>query len=162
MPAEGFVVAVVRDPDTACWQAYPLPNALLDDLDALLAALRQQAGEGGVIGLVDVADDFFVAIRIPPQGAVRLLLSDATAAAEWDLARQVLERLHEEPPDDDDLDEVWPAGDLGIFRDLGLPEMELGAIVDELDLYADEMLLGIVHRLGFTSAYEAALGTVPH
>lgn len=175
MPEDGFVLAAVRgDPDDPAsggrWEVYPLPTALLSDLDRLVSALRQQqggCGATGAIGLVDVDDEFFVAVRITPHGDVRLLLSDVTAAAEFDLARQVHERVvgaGPQPggaaPDPASVDEVWPAGDLGIFSDLGLAEMELGAILDDLDLYADEMLSDIAGRLGFAEAYEAALDAV--
>ncbi|GAC1322428.1 MAG: tRNA adenosine deaminase-associated protein [Mycobacteriales bacterium] len=149
--AEDFAVVVYREEGR--WQAGLLPERLVEDLDGLVAALRQQPGEGGSIGLVNVADEFFVAIRMV--GAEpRLLLSDVTAAAAWDLADQVVERLGVPVPDDDDMEDVWPVGDLSIFADLGLEEMELGAILADLDAYADEMLLAIARRVGFVEAYE--------
>jgi putative tRNA adenosine deaminase-associated protein len=151
----GFVVAVSRDETR--WRVDRLPDGLQADLDGLVALLRQQGGEGGAIGLVDVADEFFVAVRAMPGGSLRLLLSDVTAAVEWDFARQVLDRLGEEPPEEDELDEIWPVGDLGIFADLGLGEMDLGTILDDLDLYADEMLLDIARRVGFAEPLQAAI-----
>jgi len=59
-----------------------------------------------------------------------------------------------EVPGEDDLEEVWPAGDLGVFADLGLEEMELGAILSDTDLYADELLSALALRLGFADSYE--------
>jgi len=149
--ADDFAVVVYREDGR--WQAGLLPERLVEDLDALLAALRQQPGEGGTIGLVNVADEFFVAIRMLA-GELRLLLSDVTAAAAWDLADQVVERLGVPVPDEDEMEDVWPVGDLSIFADLGLEEMELGAILADLDAYADEMLLAIARRVGFVEAYE--------
>ena len=93
-------------------------------------------------------------------GRVRLLLSDVTAAVAWDLAGQVVERLDVDVPGDDDLEDVWPAGDLGIFDDLGLDEMELGAVLADLDAYADEMLSALARRLGFADAYERVVDAV--
>ncbi len=154
----GYVVAVLRVEGR--WQVDRLPDGLPANLDTFLGALRQQPTAGGVLGLVNIADDFFVAARTAPGGGVRLLLSDVTAAVEWDLARQVLERLGEELPDADEPDEVWPAGDLGIFADLGLAERELGTILDDLDLYADEMLLDVARRVGFAEPLEAAVDAV--
>ena len=90
-------------------------------------------------------------------GTIRLLLSDVTAAVAWDLAAQVCERLGVAVPGDDDIDEVWPAGDLTIFADLGMDEMELGAVLSDLEAYADEMLSAIAARLGFGEMYERAL-----
>ena len=149
--------AVVVSRVEGLWEASQLPERLVDDFDGLLAALRQQVpGDGGVIGLVNVADEFFVAVRIVGNDA-RVLLSDVTAAVAWDLAAQVVDHLGLERPGDDDLEDVWPAGDLSIFADLGLDEMELGAVLADLDAYADEMLLSVAGRLGFAEVYGRAL-----
>lgn len=139
------------------WQAGQLPDRLVDDLDGLIAALRQQPGSGGSIGLVNIGDEFFVVIRVRGD-VVRILLSDVTASVAWDLAKQVVERLQIAPPEEEtDVEEVWPAGDLSIFSDLGLDEMELGAILADLDAYADEMLVAIAGRVGFADAYLRAV-----
>ena len=90
-PPQAEAYAVVAFREQGRWQVGSLPDAVTDDLDALVAAVRQQPGENGAIALVDVADEFFVAVRVR-QGRVRLLLSDVTASAEWDLATQVSER----------------------------------------------------------------------
>jgi len=151
MAEDGFAVTVYRDGGR--WRCALLPPAVLHDLDSCVAALRQQSHEGGPIALVDVDDEFFVALRLAPSGEVRVLLSDVTAATDWGLARQAVELLGEEVPDDDELDEVWPAGDLKIFADLGLDERDLGVILDDLDLYADEMLSMIARRIGVGEEY---------
>jgi putative tRNA adenosine deaminase-associated protein len=156
---DDFAVVVTRE--AGVWEATLLPEKYIADLDQLLRALRQQISEGGVIALVNVADEFFVAVRIMGD-ETRVLLSDVTAAVAWDLAAQVLELLDEDPPGDDDLDEVWPVGDLSIFVDLGLDEMELGAVLSNLDAYADEMLLTIARRAGFGDAYERVVETSAH
>jgi putative tRNA adenosine deaminase-associated protein len=148
--------AVVASVEEQTWQVGVLPERLTGDLDGLVAALRQQPGDIGAIGLVNVADEFFVAIRVVGND-VRLLLSDVTAAVAWDLAAQVCEVLGVAVPGDDDIDDVWPAGDLTIFTDLGMDEMELGAVLSDLEAYADEMLSAIAARLGFGEVYERAL-----
>jgi putative tRNA adenosine deaminase-associated protein len=154
-------LAVVVFREDGVWQSGLLPERVADDLDGLIAVLRQQPSENGAIGLVNVADEFFVAVRVRAE-EVRLLLSDVTAAVAWDLARQVVERLGVEPPGDDDLEDVWPAGDLSIFSDLGVDEMELGAVLADLDAYADEMLLTVAGRLGFGDVYDRALEAAAH
>jgi putative tRNA adenosine deaminase-associated protein len=151
--ADADAYAVVAYREDGGWQVGPLPEVLSSDLDGLIAAVGQQPGESGAFALVDVADEFFVVVRVQ-QGRVRLLLSDVTASAEWDLAEQVVQHLDLEVPRDDELDEVWPAGDLDIFGDLGLDAMELGAILSDLDAYADEMLSALTRRLGFAERYE--------
>ncbi len=148
---EAWAVVVFRQ--ESLWQVSELPLALAEDLEGLVAAVRQQEGDGSAFALVDVADEFFVVVRVV-QGQVRLLLSDVTAAVAWDLAAQVCEALDVEVPADDELDEVWPAGDLALFDDMGLDGMELGAILSDVDAYADEMLARLARRLGFADAYE--------
>ena len=151
---EDFALVAYREEGR--WQVGMLPERLMDDLDALISVLRQQPADSGAIGLVNVADEFFVAVRVFGTD-VRLLVSDVTAAVADDLARQVVERLGLAIPDEDDLDDVWPAGDLSIFSELGLEEMELGAILADIEAYPDEMLLAIADRLGFGEPYERAL-----
>ncbi len=141
------------------WQAELLPGELTEDLDGLVEAVRRSSGDGGSFALVDVAHEFFVVVRVL-MGRVRLLLSDVTAAVAWELAGQVVEHLDLPVPGDDDLEDVWPAGDLGIFADLGLDEMELGSVLADLDAYADEMLSALARRLGFAEPYERVVDAV--
>ncbi len=87
---------------------------------------------------------------------ISLLLSDLTASVEYPLAEQALARLGEDPPDDDELDEVWPVGDLDLFSDLDLSEDDMEQILDDVDAYPDEMLDAIVERIGLVEAYARA------
>jgi len=156
--SDDFCVIVYRDDDA--WEAEALPVALTENLAALTQALLQQPSTGGTIGLASVGDDFFVALRVTG-GQVSLFLSDLTASVDWPLARQVLDQLDIPVPHDEDLDQVLPAGDLSIFADLGVDEMELGALSGDLDLFPDEVLASIARRIGFGHALERALDVVP-
>ncbi len=149
-----FAIIVYREEEQ--WEADVLPTAVSADLDGLLRALRRQPSIGGTIGFAGVGDDFFVAVRILGED-VSLFLSDLTAAVDYPLARQVLDALDIPVPSDDDLDQVLPAGDLSIFADLGLDEMELGAVSADLDLYPEDAVIGIADRLRFGDAVERAL-----
>jgi putative tRNA adenosine deaminase-associated protein len=149
-----FAVIVYREEDR--WEADALPVAVAADLDGLLQALRRQPSMGGTIGFAGVGDDFFVAARILGE-EVSLFLSDVTAAVDYPLARQVLDALDIPVPADDELDQVLPAGDMSIFADLGLEEMELGALSADLDLYPEDAVLAIAERLRFGEAVERAL-----
>jgi putative tRNA adenosine deaminase-associated protein len=153
---EADSVAVVVYREDGAWQSGVLPERVGGDLDGLIQVLRQQPGENGAIGLVNVADEFFVALRVRGD-EVRLMLSDVTAATAWDLARQVVDRLGIDAPTDDSVDDVWPAGDVGLFADLGLDELELGLLLGDLDAYADEILITVADRLGFADVYDRAL-----
>jgi len=153
MAQRGFAVAAFRD--AGQWRAEPLPSAVLDDLGVLLQALRSQPPEGGPFVIACVDEEFFLVAR--QDGArISLLLSDLTASVEYPLAEQALARLGEEPPDDDELDEVWPVGDLDLFADLDVGEDEMEQILDDMDAYPDEMLDSIVDRLGIADAYRRA------
>jgi putative tRNA adenosine deaminase-associated protein len=152
--AADFAVIVYREEEA--WEAEVLPVALTEDLDGLVHALKQQPSISGTIGLAAVGDDFFVALRVLG-GEVSVFLSDLTAAVDWPLARQVLDGLQIPLPDDAELDQVLPAGDLSIFADLGVDEMELGALSGDLDLFPDEILASLAGRLGFGPAMERAL-----
>jgi putative tRNA adenosine deaminase-associated protein len=149
-----FAVIVFREEDR--WEADALPAEVTADLDAFVQALRRQPSIGGTIGFAGVGDDFWLAVRVI--GAdVSLFLSDLTAAVDYPLARQALEFLDIPIPADDELDQVLPAGDMSIFADLGLEEMELGAVAADLDLYPEDAVAGMAERLRFGEAVERAL-----
>jgi putative tRNA adenosine deaminase-associated protein len=155
---EGFAIAVVREDGK--WHCSPLSVIALGSLRAAEDELRALRSSGAVFGLLDVDDEFFVVVRPAPSGT-RILLSDATAAVDYDIAADVLDALHIESPniDPDELDEVepWPEGDLGVLSDLGLPEPVLSVIVAETDLYPDEQIAMIAQRLGFSAELSAEL-----
>ncbi len=157
MSSSDFSVVVYREDDL--WEADLLPVALTENLDALIHVLRQQPSIGGAIGLVAVGDDFFVALRVRG-GQVSVFLSDVTASVEWSLARQVLDHLDIPVPDEEDLDQVLPVGDMSIFDDLGVDEMDLGALSGDLDLFPDEVLVKLARQAGFGQALERALDSL--
>jgi len=159
MTSDGFAVAVCRGDGR--WRCDLLPPAVLGDLEHCIAALRQQESEGGPLALLNVEDEFFVALRIRPDTSVALLLSDVTAALDWELAGQAAKFLGADVPDDAPDDEIWPVGDLDLFADLGLPAEEMRLIVDDTELYADEMLAQVAGSLGFGPEFAAVVGPLP-
>lgn len=152
--AEGVDFALVAYREENEWHVEEIAEELLHDLDSLTAELRRWPGDFGSIGLVSVDEDFFVLVRVAGPHT-KVLLSDVTAATEWPIARSVVESLEIPMPEDDD--EQLPAGDLGILADLGLPAMDMGAMLDNYELYPDEILGDIAHKLGFGSVYEDAV-----
>lgn len=147
----GYAVAVIREDGR--WRCIRLGPEALVDLDAAITELRQLRSTGAVIGLLDVDDEFFVLLR-PTPGGVALMVSDAVAALDYDVAADVLDLLRVElPPEDEALDAPpWPEGDLAIVADLGLPADELEVLASELELYPDEQLAAIGRRCGFADA----------
>ncbi|NUW44615.1 tRNA adenosine deaminase-associated protein [Nonomuraea rhodomycinica] len=159
-----FAIVVYREDE--CWDAEMLPVALTSDLQGLIKALRQQPSESGTIGLVAVGDEFFVALRVLGE-RVDVFLSDIAASWDFPLAQQVLEYLDVPIPDEDEMEEILqdedvalPAGDLSIFADLGLDEMELGILSGDMDLLPEDVLSSIAARLGFSEPFERAIESV--
>ncbi len=153
--AEGVDFALVAYREEGVWQVQELEHERAADLDGFAAELRRYPGDGGALGLVSIDEDFFLLLRVT--GAdVRILLSDVTAATDWPIARSVVEHLELPLPDDDEDPE--PAGDLGIVTDLGLGPMDMGALLDDDELYPDEMLGDIAAKLGFGSEYDDLVG----
>jgi len=137
------------------WRVEELDDHVAADLDDLTYELRRYPGDGGSLGLVSVDEDFFLLVRV--LGAqTRMLLSDVTAATDWPIARSVVDHLELPIPDDEEDPE--PAGDLGIVADLGLGAMDMGALLDDVDLYPDEMLSDIAAKLGFGRQYDELVG----
>lgn len=151
---EGFAVAVVHEDGK--WRCSLLAEELLGDLDAVITALRRVSSAGAVFAMLAVDDEFFVIVRPIPGGAA-LLVSDATAALDYDVAADVLDLLHVPVPEDDDLDEPpWAEGELGVLADFGVPVEQMQVIVDEEDLYPDEQLQMIAESCGFADEFAAA------
>ena len=152
---DGFGVAVVREDGK--WRCSAMGPKVLVSLSAAETELRELRSAGAVFGLLDVDDDFFVIVRPAPSGT-RLLLSDATAALDYDIAEEVLDNLDAdiEPDDLEDAD-PFAEGDLGLPSDVGLPEAVLSVILDETDLYADEQLGRIAREMGFADELSSVL-----
>ncbi|GAB3014803.1 tRNA adenosine deaminase [Nocardioides flavus (ex Wang et al. 2016)] len=148
-----FALAAFREDGT--WQVQEIAAPAYDSIDALSHALRQVAGDGGAVGMVAVDEDFFVLVRVNGP-RTRVLLSDVTAADEWELAQSAIDFLGLPPPEDDDVE--VPAGDLDLLGDLGLHAIDLGALLDDVELYPDEMLSDIARRLGFGELFDDAVG----
>ncbi|MFM9033652.1 MAG: tRNA adenosine deaminase-associated protein [Mycobacterium sp.] len=151
----GFAVAVVRE--GATWRCSPLSSAALTSLTSAETELRELRSAGAVFGLLDVDDEFFLIVRPAPAGTL-LLLSDATAALDYDIAAEALEKLDADiAPEDLEDSEPFEEGDLGVLADVGLPEAVLGVILAETDLYADEQIGRIAREMGFAEELSAVL-----
>jgi putative tRNA adenosine deaminase-associated protein len=149
--------AVVAYRDEGLWLVQPLPSGSADDIDTLVTALRPWPSDTGAIGLVSVDDDFFVIARVMG-GRTQLLLSDVTAATEWELASGVIDLLDLPEPDDDE--DPQPAGDLGLLADLGVSAMDMGVLCDDEDLYPEDVLVDVARQIGFESQFQAAVDAV--
>ena len=137
------------------WQVQDIASPAFDSIESLAHALRQVSGESGAVGMVAVDEDFFVLVRVAGS-STRVLLSDVTAADEWELAQSAIDFLGLPAPEDDDVE--VPAGDLDLLADLGMHAIDMGALLDDVELYPDEMLSDIARRLGFGDLFDDTVG----
>lgn len=146
------LAAFVED---GAWQVRDIASPAYETIESLSHALRHVSGEEGAVGMVAVDEDFFVIVRVD-HTTTRVLLSDVTAADEWELAQSAIDFLGLPLLEDDDVE--VPAGDLDLLGDLGLHASDLGALLDDVELYPDEMLSEIARRLGFGELFDDAVG----
>lgn len=153
-----FVIAAYREDGQL--NVVELTVDLANDLEDLITQLRRLPGDAGVIGFVSLVEEVLVVVRVRGQH-VQLLLNFASAALDWPIARDVIDLLEEDLPDPDE--DAEPIGDLAIFADLGLSELDLAAILDDDDLGSDEALMMIADKINigpqFRKVAESILGT---
>ncbi|MCY7394589.1 MAG: tRNA adenosine deaminase-associated protein [Nocardioides sp.] len=148
-----FALAVYHEGGS--WQVQELTHHHLVDVETLSGALRRLPGDFGAVGMVAIDEDFFVLVRVAGE-STRVLLSDVTAADDWELAGSAVDFLGVAMPEDDGAQ--VPAGDLALLADLGMPAGELGELLDDDELYPDEILSDIADRLGFGELFDDAVG----
>ena len=147
-----LVVALYREDGKAV--AVPMDVDLANDLDELINQLSRLPGDSGADGWVSVAGEFFVICRVRGR-IVEVLLSDVTAANDWPIARDVVDYLGEEMPDEDD--DPSPLGDLAMYAASGLRQFELEAIATDYDEDSDVLLGRIAAKLKVSAEFERAV-----
>ncbi len=121
--------------------------------DELIRQLNRLPGDSGADGWVSINGEFFVICRVRGR-SVEVLLSDVTAANDWPIARDVVDYLGVELPDEDD--EPAPLGDMEMYAASGLRAFELEAITTDHDEDSDELLGRIAERLKVGDEFERA------
>lgn len=149
-----LVVALYREDGQAV--ALALDYDLANDLDELIEQLRRMPGDGGALALVSIASEVFVIVRVRGKH-VQAFCSDGVAATDWPLARDVVDFLGVEVPEDDD--ESAPVGDLGILADAGLHDFELEAMAEDLDEDSAVLVERIATRIKFGPEFAKALAS---
>jgi len=140
-----FVIAAYREDGQLYVQS--LANDLANDLEELIVQLRRLPGDAGALGFVSLVEELFVLVRVRGQH-VQVLLSDGGATEDWPIAHDVADLLGDDAEDEDE-----PLGDLGIVADLGLGEFDMGAILDNLDLSSDQMLIEIAEKINLNPQF---------
>ena len=148
-----FALAAYRE--EGVWQVAELTPDHATDVETLVSALRRFPGDGGVVGLVAVEEDFFVVVRVSGQ-QTRVMLSDISAATEWELAAEVGDH-HGRPRGDDEAD-PQPQPVLPAVTNDRVDAMFLAEILDDDELYPDEMLSEIARGMGFGELFDDVVG----
>lgn len=146
------VVALYREDGLPVAQS--LAPELANDLDELIDQLRRLPGDAGALGAVSIAGEFFVLVRVRGRN-VQVMLSDSLASLEWPIARDVVEYLGIDLPDDDD-DDSELVGDLDMLADLGVSEFDLENLLEDLDESSDDQLSTVANRIKFGPQFQRA------
>lgn len=146
-----LVVALYREDGHAT--AVPLDYDLANDLDELIRQLTRLPGDSGADGWVSIGGEFFVLCRARGR-TVEVFLSDSQAALEWPIARDVVDFLGADVPDEEDDSE--PIGDVEMYAASGLHAFELTAIATDYDEDSDVLLERIADRLKVADEFHLA------
>lgn len=147
-----LVVAAYREDGEAV--VMPLAMELANDLDEMITQLGRLPGDTGAIGAVSIAGEFFVLVRVRGR-QVEVLLSDSYAATTWTIARDVADFLGQEPPEDED-DDFEAMGDVHIFADLGISELDMEQLMDSDD-DSDQLVAEVFDKIKFGPQFKRAL-----
>ena len=149
-----FALAAYRE--EGVWQVQELAHDVLADVDTLAHALRRFPGDGGAVGhgrdRRGLLPDRPGRRRAAP-GSCSPTSPPPTSGSSP--ARPSTFLGLPEPEDEDD---QVPAGDLDLLGDLGMDAMDMGVLLDDFDLYPDEMLSDVARRLGFGELFDEAVG----
>ncbi|MDR0959742.1 MAG: tRNA adenosine deaminase [Propionibacteriaceae bacterium] len=138
-----FVVALYREDGELTGIA--LEPDLANDFEELIAQLQRVPGDAGALGLVSLDSEVLVAARVRGPRHIQVMISDIYYADVWPLVRDAADFLGIDP-DDDDTPEEGIVGDLSLFADQGLPEMNLTALTMEDDELSSEDLAGRIAK----------------
>ncbi|WP_316671255.1 tRNA adenosine deaminase-associated protein [uncultured Propionibacterium sp.] len=149
-----FVAALYREDGAPV--VMPLPDACANDLDELIAQLRRLPGDTGATGIVSVNGEFFVICRCRGR-QVQVLLSDSLSSNDWPLARDVIDYLGLDVPDDDEEEDSESVGDLDILADQGVSEFDMENILDDLDEDSGELAHRIIAKIKFGPQFDRVI-----
>ncbi|MDR1386194.1 MAG: tRNA adenosine deaminase [Propionibacteriaceae bacterium] len=150
-----FVVALYREDGQAT--VIPLEADLANDLEELITQLQRLPGDAGAVGLVSLNREVLVAARVRGPRHVQVMTSDIYFADVFPIVRDVVDFLALDLSDDD-CPEDGPVGDLNLFADQGLSEMDLEAMcMEEDELGSDELAERVVRAIRFDSGFSKVI-----
>lgn len=146
-----FVAAAYREEGSPV--VLPLEWQLANDLDELIVHLRRLPGDAGALGMVSIAGEFFVLCRVRGRN-VQVVLSDSEAAQDWPIARDVLDYLGLDLPEED---EAEPVGDFAMLADQGVNEFDLEQLAADLDEDSDQLVRRLADQMNIGQVFARAI-----
>jgi putative tRNA adenosine deaminase-associated protein len=145
--ADDFGVLAWREDNV--WRASRLP--ITRDLGSIMDQLKAQQGDMGSIALIAIDEEFFIIARSTGR-TMQMMLSDVTYAVEYEIAADLIDALDLPFPEDDD--DPQPGGDIDLLSDFGINAMDLEIMSDDLEMYPEEQITSLAHRLGFGEQFD--------
>lgn len=145
--ADDFGVIAWRE--EGVWRASRLTDTR--DFGAVMDQLKAQQGDGGSLALIAIDEEFFLIARCVGR-MMQMMLSDVTYAVEYEIAADLIDALDLPFPEDDDAPQA--GGDVDLLADFGINAMELEVMSDDLEMYPEEQITALAHRLGFGEQFE--------
>jgi putative tRNA adenosine deaminase-associated protein len=131
------------------WRASRLANTR--DLGSIMDQLKAQQGDGGSVALIAIDEEFFLIARSIGR-TMQMMLSDVTYAVEYEIAADLIDALDLPFPEDDD--DPQAGGDVDLLTDFGISVMELEVMSDDLEMYPEEQITALAHRMGFGEQFD--------
>ena len=100
-------------------------------------------------------DVCLVALRVEGSRE-RAFIGDGVAILDFDLLDDIADAVGLDY-DEDELEELVPVGDLGMFADFGLSSEDVTMLCEDEDLFPEDLLRSIAKRLGFADQLRSSL-----
>jgi len=149
-----FCVAMYREDGEPTGVA--LEPDLANDFEGLIAHLQRIPGDAGAMGMISLDSEVLVVVRVRGPRHVQVFVSDVYFVDTWPLVRDAVDFLGLEPGTGE-VPEEGPVGDLGMFADQGLSEMDLDAMFMDEDLTSEDIAERIATGVRFGTVFRKAV-----
>ena len=150
-----FCVALYREDGEPTGVA--LEPELANDFEGLLDYLQRIPGDAGALGLVSLDSEVLIAVRVRGPRHVQVLVSDIYYVDTWPIVRDAVDFLGLDPGTGD-VPEEGPVGDLGMFADQGVSEMDIEAMfMDTDEMTSEDVAERIAQGIRFGTVFRKAV-----
>ncbi|MDR0783887.1 MAG: tRNA adenosine deaminase [Propionibacteriaceae bacterium] len=129
---------------------------LANDFEGLIDYLQRIPGDGGALGMVSLDSDVLVAVRVRGPRHVQVFISDAFYVDTWPLVHDAIDFLGLDPGTGD-VPEDGPIGDLDMFADQGVSEMDLEAMLMDDDMTSEDLAERLAEGMRFGTPFRKAV-----